>query len=239
MRTRKELPLDLFPQLEEMTDWQQCVFEAIKEIQGNWAPYKWGGGSGCTKSRKFRRHVVMRAARPPTSYCCGAQFEAFLLAWRNWIGYSYQTPDDITLPQMKKLYAYSFLFSGLPNAEKGLAAPEALPSIISWQPWLAEEEGVSVEQVEPLQARFGDFCQIQNGPGLSSGHSVIVLGQGEWKKKNVLHVWSSNLNYDQEWPYSKGQEDGHGVDYYYMDRRIRQKDGSLWTRKFHIVRFAD
>lgn len=239
MGDQTKIPEELLPKWDDMTEWQRCVCNAIEEIQDNWKPYQRPGGAGCTQDRYFRGSRFLRAAIPPVSYCCGAQLEAFYLAWKEWMGELFESKDDMSLEQMKILYSYSFVFSGIPNNEMGLAAPDALPSLPLWVP-LFKDEGVKVQVIaSPRHARFGDFCQIQNGPDPESGHSVIILGVGKWKDQDVLHVWSSNMNYDQSWPYSAGQQDGHGVDYYYIDRQIKQKDGSYWSRKFHLVRIAD
>lgn len=238
MYDQRVLPADLLPDWDTLNEWQKHLFNAIEEIQGDWKPYKRPGGSGCTKTRYFRKNIIMRAAVPPVSFCCGAQFEAFFLTWKAWMGEVFQSPDDLTLTQMYKLYAYSFIFDNIPNNEMGLAAPDALPSLLLWLSWL-KEENFSVQVItNPHEARFGDFCQIQNSPGVLSGHSCIILGQGEWQEKPVLHAWSSNVNYDQKWPYSQSQQDGHGVDYFYINRQIKQPDQTLWTRKFHIVRIS-
>ena len=233
------VPEELLPEWESLTEWQQCLLNAIEEIQGRWKPYERSGGSGSTKTHTFRGSVILRASSPATSYCCGAQFEAFFLAWKDWMGEWFETDDDMSLEQMKKLYSYSFVYAGIPNNNMGLAAPDALPALPALLQWM-REEAVSVEVLQdPRHAKFGDLCQIQNGPDPDYGHSVIVLGQGTWNDKDVLHVWSSNKNYDQGWPYSKGQQDGHGVDYYYIDRNIKQSNGSYWTRKFFLARLSD
>lgn len=216
----------------EMNFWQECLRAAIVEVQSRWSPYKLGGHQGVTKSvyhkgpKDKSRSLILKAGTPPQSYCCGAVMEAWSIAWKSWMdGYGDQ---DMSAAQMKELRAHFFVYSR--EYYRGCAGGLL---------WLADQDPCSgflgVEDIEdPTEAQFGDLCQIQFGRSAEDGHTVIILGTGKWKGRNVIHCWSSNQYYSDKWPHSKGQKPGHGMDFYYI---AMTRDG--FKRHFHIARIVD
>jgi len=240
--SQKRISPELLPSDDDLTFWQQCVKRAIVEIQKNWTPYKWGnignqdiegdGKAGCTEEMLFRNKRVMRPNDPPASHCCGATMEAFMRAWKYFQDEddAYEGEEDMSLAMMKTLYKYFFL---IPDASKGRPMSEVLGGAANGLVKLGEHlEWLDVTRLsDPKEAKFGDFVQMQFEESGGSGHSVIALGPAKWKGNNVLHVWSSNVGYNQKWPHSAGNVPGHGPDYYRMNYT---KNG--FKRIFHIGR---
>ena len=220
----------LIPADDELNSWQLCMKDAIIQIQANAKPYERGGHGGCTE------HVYYQDKRvgysKGYSYCCGATYEAFIKAWKDW--YSDEKADDnMTAAQAWEMRAHFFVYGD--KDEYG--------SYKYWMgsaggiEWLAQQPGLNewleIQVTEdPREIQFGDFVQMQfTRDPMGAGHSVIGLGPGKWKNRDVMHVWSSNNYYDQKWTHSKGQEIGNGWDYYYMD-----KVTNGYKRQYYIAR---
>tara|TARA_R100000664_G_scaffold9506_1_gene15925 strand:- start:1836 stop:2534 length:699 start_codon:yes stop_codon:yes gene_type:complete len=231
MKMDQDFPL--MPDDDELSTWQLCMKAAIIDIQEHAKPYQRGAHGGCTE------HVYYQGARvgysKGYSYCCGATYEAFIKAWKDWNGDD-KEDDNMTAAQAWEMRAHFFAY--MDKDEYG--------NYKYWRgmqggiEWLSQQPGIKdwlkVEILDdPRQIKFGDFVSMQfTRDPMAGGHAVIALGTGKWKGKDVMHCWSSNNYYDQKWPYSKGQKPGNGWDYYYLDK-IR--DG--FKRKFYISRIIE
>jgi len=221
----------LLPDDDELSLWQYCLKTAIISIQKNAKPYERGEHSGVTEHLYYKESRVGYAKG--FSYCCGATYEVFIKAWKEWA--TEEEDENMNIEQAKEMRAHFFVYGDKDeygNFKYALGAPGGLL-------WLAKQPGLEWLKVEylddPTQIQFGDFVQMQfTRDPMGSGHSVIGLGNGDWNGNDVAHVWSSNNYYDQKWPYSKGQPIGNGWDYY---RQQSVRDG--WQRKFHIGRIKE
>ena len=228
MKMDEDYPL--IPHDDELSTWQLCMKDAIIQTQANAKPYQRGSHAGTTEHLYYQEKRV--AYSKGYSYCCGATYEAFIKAWLNWNS-DEVADDNMTKEQAMEMRAHFFVYGdkdeyGNYKYWKGAAGGIE---------WLAQQPGLKdwlqVEYTEdPREIQFGDFVQMQfTRDPMGAGHSVIGLGPGQWKNRDVIHVWSSNNYYDQNWPYSKGQPIGNGWDYYYMD-----KVTNGYKRQYYIAR---
>jgi len=247
MREQSKIPQDLLPDDDNLNFWQFCVKNAIMHVQENWTPYKQyntgdpsipgDGKSGSTENIYFRQKRIMTANKPATSHCCGAVLEVFMRAWKEWMGEDYETDEDMSKETMWEMNRYTFLVPGehrtidmvIPGVSAGL---EHIAKELDWLD--IETKTFTHKTYNQYEPKFADFIQMQFSEDGSRGHTVIVLGAGKYKNKRCLYVWSSNVGYDQQWQYSKGQEAGHGVDYYNI-KSVRNG----FTRTFHMGRILD
>ena len=219
----------LIPDDDELNIWQLCVKAAIIDIQENAKPYQRGPHGGCTEHVYYQEKRV--GYSKGYSYCCGATYEAFIKAWKDWNG-DEKADNNMSAAQAWEMRAHFFAY--MDKDKHG--------NYIYWKgaqggfEWLVQQPGMDWLQIEvtddPRKVQFGDFVSMQfTRDPMAGGHAVIGLGPGKWKDRDVMHVWSSNNYYDQKWTYSKGQKPGNGWDYYYMD-----KVNNGFKRKFYITR---
>lgn len=222
----------LLPEDSELTPWQLCVKNAIIEVHSRWAPYAWTSGhGGVTQDLYFKDSRLLKSRRGdqgPASFCCGATFEVFCTAWKNWMQNKEQ--QDLSVSQMRELIAYFFVYK-TDDLRYAYGAKDGLGEYL-----YNELEWIDCEVYsDPEEAPFGSFIQFQfTRDPLDGGHSAILLGTGKYKNRKIVHVWSSNNYYDKKWEYSKHQKPGHGFDFYYINS---VRDG--FQREFHIGTVVD
>ena len=217
----------------EMTHWQTCVKQAIIGVMSRWAPYKLDGSGGATRTvywkgpKDSRKAAILTAKDPVHTYCNGICQEVWQTAFLAWMeGYEDQLPS---IAQMKEMRSYFGVWDkDHPGSAQGLL-------------WLADQppcnEYLTVTDYtdDILNAPFGSFCQMQfSRRGPEDGHSVIILGSGKYKGKDVVHVFSSNNYYDKNWEFSRDQQPGPGFDFYYVSVT---RDG--FQRIFHAAYIED
>lgn len=212
------------PPDSSLDSWQRILKQEILWMQGNRTPYDWGNHHGSIRSNYHKgpgeeesKGILYKA---PASFCCGATGELFLRTWKRWMeGYE---DDDFHSDAIYELIRHYF-FRRMDLGEKYLKGAKAGLEWISEQSeWL---EIASSE--EPSEMPFGAFIQFDfdHGSG-KAGHSAVVVGHGSVKNRPVLYVWSSNKNYSDDSPYTKGQPDGHGWDFFYKDPESRRFYGA-------------
>lgn len=219
----------LLPDDSTLNPWQRCIKEAIIEVHGRWQPYSWTAGhGGVTEDLYFRDKRLLKARtgdKGGASYCCGATFEVFVIAWKKWYA-SLTGKENLSFSQMKELLAYFFVYKS-DDGRYDYGAQSGLGDYL-----FEELDWIETETYEdPTEAPFGSFVQFQfQRDPQAAGHSAIILGTGKVKNKNAAFVWSSNNYYDTSWEYSKGQSPGHGFDYYFINKVV---DG--FKREFHMA----
>ena len=223
------------PQDSQLSEFQRSVKKAIIYIQSNWKKNSQKEGiSGSTETIYFKDKKIMTSSSPAYSHCSGACFEAFIRSWSNWLGDLYESEDDMSFSKMKELYDWFFLLKyPAEGVSEDMLRKGGAGGLLTLNDVF---EDIRVESIEdPRNARFGDFCQIESGYGFGEGHAITILGTGTYKSRDVIYAWSSNVNYDQEWEFSNGQVDRHGVDYFFINKTY----SSGFKRKFNISRIVD
>lgn len=219
--TTQAFPL---PPDSTLDPWQRHLKREMLWMQSNRTPYRWTNHHGSIGTYHHqgpldtRKTKILSAA--PYSYCCGATGELFLRAWKAWMeGYE---EDDFTGAQMYALirhYFYRRMDLGAKHLKGAMAGLEWLASQSEWF------EVATTENASEMP--FGTFLQMDFSHGKGrSGHSAVVVGHGAIENRPVVYVWSSNKNYSNKSPYTRGQSDGHGFDFYYKDIASRRFYGA-------------
>lgn len=219
----------------EMNFWQECLKQAMIDMyaKGGDEPYGLGGHGGSTEDIWYKgpkdsgRTRILKVGDPVRTYCSGATLEAFLRAWKYWMGGYWD--QSFSNAQAKELRAYFFVYEQKYVAGSGggllwLANQSPCSDYLEVTDWTED----------PKNIPWGAFVQMQFSRKYDDGHSVISLGTGKHKGKDVMFCFSSNRYYDTSWQYSKGQTTGLGFDYYYIDK---VRDG--FQRIFHAAEIVD
>lgn len=213
------LPLD-----ETLNTWQQCVKLELQWMQANRLPYRWENhhGSIGTYGHKgpmdAKEKTILLAS--PAAYCCGATSELFLRSWKRWMeGYEDEDFSGAVIYELLRKYFFRRIDLGNKYLKGAMAGLQ----------WLANQsDWLQVQTTEdPSEMPFGAFLQLDFSYGSGdSGHAAVVVGHGTINNRPVVYVWSANKNYSLDSPYTRGQPDGHGWDFYYKDFASRRFYGA-------------
>ena len=198
--------------------WQIAIYNTINQIQTkhNLLSFPYGRGFatakfGCTENVFFGDNMIMEAAIPPRTYCCGVTLQVFLESWKQVFG-----DNSLGKEQITEIYNYFFVRDDI-NKKYLTGAGGAIFEFL---------EGFNIPEYEakkidnPIDLKFGDFVQISNPPP-REGHSIVGIGFCVIDQKEILTGWSSTSTY------TDNQKSGPGYDWFNV---------SLQGRTFHIGR---
>lgn len=231
----------LLPADSELTDWQICVKNAVKEVDGRAMRYKRGPWGGSTEDIYWGGKRILRKGEG--SYCVGCTYEIFLMALREFAGepidYDGELLETLSAKEAWEI-GRAFYFAYRDTEIDGMKTEElGAMGLFKWMANRPERFGWLNPQTSfnPREIQFGDAISMQYSPDVSDGHSVLAVGLDSYGGNDVVNVYGSTTYYDKKWMKAKGVQNkhttGNGFDYYRLDVT---KNG--YQRKFFVSRFA-
>lgn len=157
-----------------MMTWNEAMCTAIYSIP--FAPYG-AGGSGTTKDIVWRGKKILDAKKPVTSYCSGAQFEAFIDAIKI-LGLEHDDRFDNDVIRELRLGAYC-------RVDEGDQYRDGLPGSLI-------RLGLGVE-VAAEDAQYGDLIEMQFDH-LSPKHAIIASDKNSCLHDHDMRTVTEHLN---------------------------------------------
>ena len=207
----------LLPDDDELSLWQYCLKTAIISIQKNAKPYERGSHSGVTEHLYYQGERVGYAKG--FSYCCGATYEAFIKAWKEWA--TEEEDENMNIEQAKEMRAHFFVYGDKDeygNFKYALGAPGGLlwlakqpglewlkveylddPNLIiinyfydEWQPYSCASWGSAGDNRLPIMINDGVFNNMDNG---NDGFDILFYNSDAGVPKYIFINKDMELHY--------------------------------------------